>query len=179
MGHKKKNPQILADTFNDYFSKVVDESIYNISKQDLNQTKQLSYLVYLVKEFQQPFPSIKFKPVTEKEIYLINRSLKWRNSCGYDEVPSKMVKLTMQFISSLLIHICNRMLVTGTFPTRLKFSQILPVFKKGNRVEISAYRPVSLLTSFSKIFEKFIYNRLLQHTKGNNIINSDQYGLKK
>jgi hypothetical protein len=72
--------------------------------------------------------------------------------CGYEEVPIKIVKLSMQIISSPLIHICNRMLASGTFPTRLKFSQIPPVFKKGNRVDISAYRPVSLLTSFPKIF---------------------------
>jgi hypothetical protein len=55
---------------------------------------------YLVQEFQQPFPSIKFKPLTEKEIYEINKSLKWKNSCCYDEVPSKIVKLSMQFILS-------------------------------------------------------------------------------
>jgi hypothetical protein len=61
-----KNPQILADTFNDYFFKVVDEFVSNITKQDLNQIKQHSYLEYFVQEFQQPFPSIKFKPVTEK-----------------------------------------------------------------------------------------------------------------
>jgi hypothetical protein len=70
------------------------------------------------------------------------------------------------------------MLSTGTFPTCLKFSQVHPIFKKGNKVEISAYRPISLLTPFSKIFEKVIYNRLLQHTKGNNIIALDQYGFK-
>jgi hypothetical protein len=88
-GTQIKNPQILAGTFNDYSSKVVDESISNITKHDLSQTKQHSYLEYLVQKFQQPFPSIKFKPVTEKEIYENNRSLKWKNSCGYDEVPSK------------------------------------------------------------------------------------------
>jgi len=43
---------------------------------------------------------------------------------------------------------------------------------------LSDYRPVSVLTSFSKIFEKVIYNRLLQHTKENNIIDADQYGFK-
>ena len=70
------------------------------------------------------------------------------------------------------------MLSTGTFPTRLKFSEVSPIFKKGNKTEVFAYRPVSLLTFFSKIFEKVIYNRLLQHTKENNIIVSDQYGFK-
>jgi predicted restriction endonuclease len=70
------------------------------------------------------------------------------------------------------------MLSTSMFPTRLKFSQVSPIFKKGNKAEISAYRPICLLTSFSKIFEKVIYNRLLQYTKENNIITSDQYGFK-
>ena len=95
--------------------------------------------------------------------------LKWKKSFGYDEVPSWIVKLSIPFISS-------KMLSTGIFPTRLKFSQISSIFKKGNKTEISAYRPVSLLTSFSKIFEKVIYNRLLQHLQVNNIITMDQYG---
>jgi hypothetical protein len=73
------------------------------------------------------------------------------------------------------------MLSAGTFPTHLKFSQVLLMFKKkGSKVEISVYRPISLSTSFSKIFEKVIYNRLLQRTKGNNtsIIASDQHEFK-
>jgi Notch-like protein len=52
---------------------------------------------------------------------------------------------------------CNKSLSTGTFPARLKFSQINPILKKGNKEEISNYRPISLLTSFSKVFEKVIY----------------------
>jgi len=70
------------------------------------------------------------------------------------------------------------MLSTGTFPPWLKFSQVFPLFKKGNKTEMSDYRPVPILTSFSKIFEKVIYNRLLQHTKENNITDTDQYGFK-
>ena len=125
------------------------------------------------------FAPIKLKSVTESEIYEINKSLKWKTSYGYDEVPPWIVKLSMPFISSPLIYICNKMLSTGTFPTWLKkFSQVLPLFKKGNKTEMSDYRPVSLLTSFCKIFEKVIYNRLLQHTKENNIIDPDQYGFK-
>ena len=84
----------------------------------------------------------------------------------------------MPFISSPLIYIRNKILSTGTFPTRLKFSQVFPIFKKGNKTEMSDCKPVSLLTPFSKIFEKVIYNRLLQHTKENNIIVTDQYGFK-
>jgi len=64
------------------------------------------------------------------------------------------------------------MLSTDTFPTRLKFSKVFPIFKKGNKTEMSYYRLVSLLTSFSKIFENVIYNRLHQHTKENGFKNN-------
>jgi hypothetical protein len=70
------------------------------------------------------------------------------------------------------------MLSTSTFPTCLKFSQVFPIVKKGNKADISAYRLISLLIYFSKIFEKVIYNRLLQHTEESNVITSDQYWLK-
>ena len=143
-----KNPQILAETFNDYFSYIVEELVTKIIKQDNNDFSKHSYKQYLVNAFKQPFAPIKLKSVTESEIYEINKSLKWKTSYGYDEVPSWIVKLSMAFISSPLIYICNTMLSTGTLPTWLKFSQVFPLFKKGNKTEMSDYRPVSLLTSF-------------------------------
>jgi len=92
--------------------------------------------------------------------------------CRYQEI----VKIRLPFIISPLTYICNRMLSTGTFPTRLKFSQINPIFKKGNKTEISNYRPISLLTSFSKVFEKVIYKRLYHNVNSNNILAKEQYG---
>jgi hypothetical protein len=78
----------------------------------------------------------------------------------------------MPFISSPLICICNEMLSTSTFLTHLKLSQVFLMFIKGNKAEISAYRPISLLTFYSNTFEKIIYNRLLQHTKDCNCLGS-------
>jgi len=63
----------------------------------------------------------------------------------------------------LLSHICNRMLSTGTFPDRLKYSEIKPMYKKGNKTQITNYRPISLLPVFSKIFEKVLYKRLYNY----------------
>ena len=60
---------------------------------------------------------------------------------------------------------------------RLKYSQINPVVKKGSKTDISNYRPISLLTSFSKVSEKVIYKRLNYHIKGNNILAEEQHGL--
>jgi hypothetical protein len=48
-------------------------------------------------------------------------------------------------------------LATGIFPDRLKFSEAKPLFKKGDKTDFTNYRPISLLTSFSKITEINIY----------------------
>jgi hypothetical protein len=64
---------------------------------------------------------------------------------------------------------CNKPLSLGIFPTRLKYSQINPIYKKGDKTDTANYRPISLLTSFSKIFEKVIFNRLQHHLNINSI----------
>ena len=156
------------------YSNAVEETVSQILNQNTQDSRNDLYMQYLNNAFQQPFAPIIWKTMTGKEIYEITKNLKWKKSFGYDEVPSWIVKLSIPFISSL-IFIINKMLSSGVFPAHLKFSHISPIFKKGNKTEISAYRPVSLLTSFSKIFEKVIYNKLLQHAQVN-IITMDQYG---
>jgi Notch-like protein len=127
-------------------------------------------LNYLLKVFKNPFPSINMTPVTNKEIKDIVRSLKWKSSQGYDEIPQNILKLSLLFILSPLTYMCNKSLSLGIFPRRLKYSQINLIYKKGADSDMANYRPISLLTSFSKIFEKVIFNRL-QH----NILAQEQY----
>jgi len=55
------------------------------------------------------------------------------------------------------------MLTTGTFPGRLKFSEIKPMYKKVDKTLITNYRPISLLPVFLKTFERVIYKRLYNH----------------
>jgi len=67
------------------------------------------------------------------------------------------------------------MLATGTFPDRLKYSEIKPIYKKGDKTQIVIYRPNSLLPVFSKIFEKVLYKRLYKHLLLNNILAKEQF----
>jgi hypothetical protein len=60
----------------------------------------------------------------------------------------------------------------------LKYSVVKPLFKKGDKKDIKNYRPISLLTYFSKIFEKVIFIRLSKHVKNNYILFIDQYGFR-
>ena len=108
----------------------------------------------------------------------IIKTLRTKNSYGYDEISNWIIKLSAPFILSPLTYICNAILDTGVFPDRLKYATIKPIYKKGNTQDISNYRPISLLTSFSKIIEKLIYARLLTHIDNNNILVGEQYGFR-
>jgi hypothetical protein len=70
------------------------------------------------------------------------------------------------------------MISTGACPSRLKCSEIQPLFKKCDKTKTSNFRPISLLTNFSKIFEKIIYRRLYHHINFNHILVNEQFGFR-
>lgn len=78
-------------------------------------------------------------------------------------MSNKVIKLCGEQIAKPLAHIYNLSLNTGICPDRLKYADIKPCFKKGDVTEISNYRPISLVTSFSKLLETLVFNRLKQH----------------
>jgi hypothetical protein len=74
------------------------------------------------------------KFVSSKEVEKIIKSLKIKNSSGYDGISTKLLKISSSFISSPLTYICNKSLSSGIFPDRLKYAVIKPLFKKGDRL---------------------------------------------
>jgi hypothetical protein len=109
---------------------------------------------YLSNNLKQLLPLDKLKFVSPEEIENVAKSLKVKESHGYDEIPTKVVKQSISFTSSPLAYTCNLMLFSGVFTTRLKFAEVKPLYKKGERIDITNYRPISLLPSFSKNFRK-------------------------
>jgi hypothetical protein len=81
----------------------------------------------------------------------------------------------VQFIKTPLANICNASFISGIFPEILKIAIVKPLHKKGNTGEVQNYRPISLLSAFSKIVEKLMYNRLMSFITKNNILNDSQH----
>jgi retron-type reverse transcriptase len=69
-------------------------------------------------------------------------------------------------------------LSTGIFSDRLKYSEIKTLFKKGDKQNISNYRPISILTSFSKLLEKAVHIQLYEHSNKYNILADEQFGFR-
>ena len=70
------------------------------------------------------------------------------------------------------------MLESGIFPDSLKIAKIIPLYKKGNINSITNYRPISLLPTFSKVFERVIFNQLYMYLDHNNLLSEQQYGFR-
>lgn len=87
-----------------------------------------------------------------------------------------MVKNITECVVTPLTHICNQSLQTGVFPSNMKTAKVIPIYKAGDRQELSNYRPVSLLPQLSKILERRFYKRSDESvTNNNNVLCDQQY----
>jgi len=171
-GSTAKDYQEVASIFNEYFINITNPTQTGNLEDDSSTAEKMNIVC------NRPLGQINLTPVTAQEIKNIIRSLKWKTSSGYDEVSPKLLKLSLPYITSPLTYLCNKSLTSGIFSSWLKYSQVTPLFKKGSKSELSNYRPISLLTSFSKIFEKVIYKRLVNHASVYNILSKAQYGFR-
>jgi exonuclease III len=171
------NPKYIADLFNNYFISMADLTKMDHIK-DLNHFIESS-LKYLKMCHKNTFENIVWKYVSSREVERVIGSLKNLNSAGYDEITTRLLKLSTPYIVSSLTYICNSVLQTGVFPNRLKYASVTPIYKKVNSFLMSNYRPISVLTAFSKIFEKIMYKRIINHIHLNHILTPHQFGFRK
>lgn len=116
-------------------------------------------------------------PTDPNEIISIIHNLKV-TSPGLDGIHSSYIKLIANHIAVPLSRIINLIFKTGTFPSQLKQAKIIPVFKKGERTFISNYRPIAILSSFSKIIEKCIEKRITNYLSKFSILTPSQFGFR-
>ena len=141
----------IADIFNNFFVNVgstLAKAIPQVSKSPIEYIKEnLENCFYI-------------RPVTEIEIVDIISDFK-DSAAGWDELKPSLIKGIKQFIKVPLRHICNLSFSAGVFPWELKIANVVPIFKSGDDMLFSNYRPVSVLPVFSKVIERLMYNRLL------------------
>ncbi|PNF44137.1 hypothetical protein B7P43_G03190, partial [Cryptotermes secundus] len=175
---KKCKNQNAAEQINDYFISIGNKLINRDNGKHSN-ILDTEFLPYMRQAILNNYPKIHNKPSTPKEIEKIIKAFKTKDSCGYDQISMRIIKLSAPYISYPLSYICNKILQCGVFPDRLKYSVVKPIHKKGDKSTLANYRPISLLTSFSKIVERVMYNRLINHLMKYNIISPNQYGFQE
>ena len=168
----------IANFLNKYFSTVAKNVNEKQNKPSYQDSGNTTHIHYLTQSFIHPFPTLKLKAVSTKEIENIIKLLKPKNSSGYDGISTKLIKLSSLFISSPLTYICNKSLSSGIFPDRMKYAVVKLLFKKGDKSEASNYRPISILSSFSKVLGKVMFNQLQNHLNNYKILAEEQFGFR-
>lgn len=107
--------------------------------------------------------SIFFEPISAEEIKLRISSLKNRTSPGWDNIDVKSLKDNQDSIATSMSELFNLFINTKYFPKQLKHAIITPIYKNNGlpKDDVNNYRPISLISNISKIFEKCIYSRII------------------
>ena len=123
--------------------------------------------------------SIFLKPCTPTEILEIINSMKSSKSCGPNSIPTNLLIEFSQILVHPLVSIINLSLKGGVFPSLNKEADVCPIHKKGEKHKCENYRPISLLSNISKIFERVMYSRLDKFLDLSEIIYKFQFGFRK
>jgi hypothetical protein len=113
------NPTNISDDFNTYFLSVAGNLLNNLPS--ILNTVNTDPLEYLKNNYSKPNDKIYLKNSSTHEIDKVIHSLKWRDSHGYDEVSTRIIKISAPYILSPLTLISNRILSPGEFPKIIKF----------------------------------------------------------
>ena len=168
-GNMTTDPATMATIFNDFFVNVAD----GVTKKIPRSPK--SPLDYLDNKNHNSFF---ITPTAPLEIVDIINVLKTGKSLGPNSIPIKLLKILPPHISSPLSQIINESFLSGVFPEKMQHAKVIPLFKKGCPVTASNYRPMSLLSVFSKITEKLMYKRLCNFLEVHNVLYNLQFGFR-
>ena len=118
--------------------------------------------------------------VHEYDILKIINKMDNNSRSGYDMFYTKIIKAIINEIRKTikLTLIINQMLESGIFPDSLTLLTEFLYIKKGNINSITNYRPISLLPTLSKVFERVICNQLYTYLDHNNLLLEQQYGFR-
>ena len=164
------NPSDIVNAFNNHFAKVAIDIQFSIR---FSKKQYYDYLLPLNIEsfFLTPTDSAKVSNI----IFSLNQS----NSDEPNSIPIKILKLLNKDVSDHLAILFNQSFSSGIFPSILKTSKIIPIYKKGSKLECSNYRPISLLSNIDKILERLTYNRLYNFLEKKELIFSLQFGFRR
>jgi hypothetical protein len=164
----ESDPTKIANHFNTFFTSIgkkISNDIPPVQKQPED------YINY-----GRDIPGLSLGNTTPEHVLKTIRKFKNKASFDIDGISTKMVKFIGSEIAVPLAHVFNTSLESGIFPDKLKQCRVIPIFKSGSHLDCDNYRPISLLSSISKVLEKIVADKLLYHLQSNDLLYTHQYG---
>jgi hypothetical protein len=98
---------------------------------------------------------------------------------GTDGITNAVLVRYKSWFSDILSRLFNLCIEAGVFPRSFKQAVVVPIYKNGDAMDVSNYRPISLLSAVAKLFEKFIHDDMYDFLEKHNILSDSQYGFRK
>ena len=155
------DPKMISNTFNNYFVNVGPNTDKDIPFSTLCPS------FYLKQRVERSFEIL---PTTNAEVMTLILQLDDSKSSGPSSIPTKILKIAAPKIVPIFVKIVNSSLMTGIFPSGMKLAKVIPIFKNGNIQDVNNYRPILLLSVFSKIIEKLMHKRLYSFLESHKVI---------
>lgn len=151
----------------------LDPNILNCSfLSNTESNPQFSMRSELFSELDYDFEAVNENDIVESVVALKS------NATGEDGIPLRFVKIILPHLLRPLTHIINYCLASSTFPDNWKAARIIPVAKKSLPSLPSDYRPISILPTLSKVFEKILAKQIVGHLNRNSLLSPFQSGFR-
>jgi len=163
--HKK-----VADDFNIFFANVGKELADAIS---CGGDPVLSDSDYRLNS------NFTLQPITALDLRRYVYSLRGGSAPGYDGISADVLKSNFNTLCDPLLHIVNHSFISGVFPDCFKLAKVFPLYKSNDITNKNNFRPISLLSVFTKIIEKAVKDQLVFYLQTHNILSERQYGFRR
>ena len=161
----------MANQFNNFFANTGRNLSDKISrKSDKHVTTFLK---------QEVLSTFDFQCIDCIDVKKTIHNIAAKNSCGIDAISTKLIKMIGDDIARPPTLMINQSLSTGVFPDKLKIAKVIPLYKMDDPHLVDNFRPISLLTAISKIFEKIVFNQVYAYFDRNELLYTSQYGFRK
>ena len=139
--------KLTAENFNEHFIKLGPDLARDIPSTTLNPCTCVN----------QSTSKFNFKHISAGQVAAAIRDIPSKKASGLDKIPCNVIKGVAGIISESLSIIFNKSLISGIFPDDIKSARVAPIFKSGERSDANNYRPISVLSVLTKIFEKIVF----------------------
>ena len=160
------DPSSIADYFNEHFVNVADEIV--------SKLPQISFPSSNYAEEQ----SMMLHETNLVEVLSQIASLQNSFAHGVDLITNTFIKRFDRTLAPFLVNYINESFLSGVFPNSLKRATIQPHFKTGSKTDANNYRPISILPSFGKVFEKIMKIKILNYIEKFKILGENQFGFR-
>ena len=165
----------IAAKLNEFFASICVQ--FNVDGDPAN-THDLTYLAEYVNSRVPSHVHFKVPFIKTQQVSEFLHALDPSKATGIDGLGPRILKMAADVLAPSITALINKSKETATFPSHLKVAKIFPIYKSGTKADPTNYRPISILPTFSKIFEKHINKHLIGFLNKYNLIHENQSGFR-